>query len=114
MMFCVWFLTLLPTVFGFPPKSTCVREVPEFQYPCYVDVCTFPSQYCNQGERRCSQCTRYVCQQDRLPLACKYTCLKYDLVPSSMQNAGVTSASTKGKLFFSRSVFVEHRPCSDN
>lgn len=50
--------------------------VPEFQFPCYVDVCTFPRQYCNsdRNERRCSPCTRSLCQKDNLPRACLYYC----------------------------------------
>lgn len=50
--------------------------VPEFQFPCYVDVCTFPRQYCNsdRNERRCSPCTRSLCKQQELPRACLYFC----------------------------------------
>lgn len=32
-----------------------------FIYPCYVDICTFPSQRCDANERRCTACTPNEC-----------------------------------------------------
>lgn len=59
---------------------TLSENVPEFQYPCYVDVCTFPTQFCNSDkyERRCSPCSRSICQAPNVPLACRYICMKHN------------------------------------
>lgn len=64
----------------FPMYSHSLDDVPEFQYPCFSDVCTFPSQFCNSKERRCTSCTRAVCQlpENSVPLACRYTCIKHE------------------------------------
>lgn len=53
-------------------------HVPEFQYPCYTDLCTFPMQFCDDNRRRCGVCNRLICDLDegRIPLACRYICLK--------------------------------------
>ena len=60
--------------------SVSTDTVPEFQFPCYVDVCTFPRQYCNsdRNERRCSPCTRSLCRETELPRACLYFCQNAD------------------------------------
>lgn len=53
-------------------------DTPEFQYPCYSDICTFPTEFCNSQEQRCSTCTRAVCKlkESDVPLACRYICLQ--------------------------------------
>lgn len=64
----------------FEATGTLSVEVPEFQYPCYVDICTFPSQFCNSDkyERRCSPCSREICRAINVPLACRYICMKHN------------------------------------
>ena len=71
-------LTLGYLFFGFCFHFTMTDDAPEFQYPCYVDVCTFPRQFCNSDkyERRCSPCSVSLCKEERIPLACKYQCNK--------------------------------------
>ena len=72
------FTVLLFLVFYLVPVTT--DNVPDFQFPCYVDVCTFPRQYCNsdRNERRCSPCTRSLCKEKELPRACLYFCQVVD------------------------------------
>ena len=72
---------LVLLLFGtFYQISVSTDTVPEFQFPCYVDVCTFPRQYCNsdRNERRCSPCTRSLCHETELPRACLYFCQNAD------------------------------------
>ncbi|WAQ97480.1 hypothetical protein MAR_030170 [Mya arenaria] len=41
----------------------------------YKDVCTFPDEFCDSEERRCSPCSRAVCTlRTAIPLACNFTC----------------------------------------
>lgn len=72
---------------------TLSMDVPEFQYPCYADVCTFPKHYCNSDkfERRCSPCSRAICQASNVPLACRYICMKYDELTTTPKSAIVTT-----------------------
>lgn len=80
--------------------------VPEFQFPCYVDVCTFPRQYCNsdRNERRCSPCTRSLCKQQELPRACLYFCQVADQ-PLTTTLSTQTSADQQKKLQDKSSVY---------
>ena len=54
--------------------------VPEFDFPCFVDVCTFPREYCDsdRNERRCAQCTSALCLEKEVPRACLYFCQNSD------------------------------------
>lgn len=50
-----------------------------FAFPCYVDVCTFPLQYCDSIERRCSVCSMYICSSEMPPPACRYYCQRFNI-----------------------------------
>ena len=56
-------------------------DVPEFQYMCYTDLCTFPIHYCDSQNRRCYLCTKHLCEQleSTIPLACRHRCTQYSL-----------------------------------
>lgn len=49
-----------------------------FTFPCGLDICTFPGQYCDQSDKdslRCSDCDLdTVCQSDEIPEQCKPLC----------------------------------------
>ncbi|KAL3875882.1 hypothetical protein ACJMK2_033791 [Sinanodonta woodiana] len=59
--------------------------VDEFRFPCFVDICTFPIQYCNSDpeERRCNSCTDSICKSDFIPDPCKYHCKSLNSVKTS-------------------------------
>ncbi|KAL4239408.1 hypothetical protein ACF0H5_000223 [Mactra antiquata] len=87
-------LLLLVTVLSLTISRTlCICEVPEFQYPCYIDVCTFPKQYCNSEERICSPCSRALCHAPKVPTACRYICIKYNEL-STTQSSKTSTVTT--------------------
>ncbi|KAK3608287.1 hypothetical protein CHS0354_007322 [Potamilus streckersoni] len=53
-----------------------MNDIDEFRFPCFVDICTFPQQYCNSDadERRCNYCTVPICKSSFIPDPCKYYC----------------------------------------
>lgn len=83
--------------------------VPEFQFPCYVDVCTFPRQYCNSDrhERRCSPCTRSLCKEKGLPRACLYYCQVADQPKTTsppLATAAVQTSQDKHEVYLTYMV----------
>ena len=74
-------LLLLCFIYKFSVSmDTAGKTIPEFDFPCFVDVCTFPRQYCDSdwNERRCGQCTSALCLEKEVPRACLYFCQKSD------------------------------------
>ncbi|XP_052774728.1 uncharacterized protein LOC128213207 [Mya arenaria] len=88
-------MDIMKSVVVFFMVTQCVQcvEMPKFPYPCYVDVCTFPDQFCNSRERRCSPCTRAVCAlgERSVPLACRYICTQNN----QPQTTTTTTATVK-------------------
>ena len=65
------FVTIIAVVVG--------RELPKepdrgFRFNCWIDLCTFPLQYCDLDEQRCQYCSDDLCKSGSYPEQCKSYC----------------------------------------
>ena len=56
--------------------SKALKPWQPFNFPCNIDVCTFPYQYCSTKyeDLVCEPCSKNVCAQADVPQQCIYNC----------------------------------------
>lgn len=82
-----------------------------FHYPCYVDVCTYPQQYCDsaRSERKCNKCLLWFCGTTEMPPACKYFCdeVSRSTEDEVQRNGDASSGSGRGtNLWFISTIIL--------
>jgi len=49
-----------------PPKG--------FRFQCGTDICIFPDQFCDKEDKRCAECSVYICSLEKIPQYCQDQC----------------------------------------